>query len=263
MANIKLRRFNPQWMEDRRTNPSQGPPSIVIIGSKRTGKTTLIQDIMYFFRKIPAGCIVTGSMSSAEKFSKFFPPSCIFDNVDDQFLARVQSIVEGQEKLRKKRTKQDYSCFILFDDCGFDEKFSKKEIIRKLFMNGRHVKVLIIMAIQYCKSIPPTLRSNIDYIFVMKQTFPEQMKKLHETVTGMIEEIKDFRALMKKYTSNFGCLVIDNTSTSTDVLDMVYHYRASFPPRKFKVGSKELWECHTKYYIGDANDSDSVGSVKS
>ena len=251
MSAMKLRKFNPQWMEDRRLNPSQGPPSIVIIGSKRTGKTTLIQDIMYFFRHIPAGCIVTGSMSSAEKFGQFFPPSCIFDKVDDALLQRIENIVNGQEKLRKQKVKHDYSCFILFDDCGFDEKFAKKEIMRKLFMNGRHVNVLIIMAIQYCKSIPPSLRSNIDYVFIMKETFSEQMKKLHQTVAGMIDDYKEFRELMKKYTHNFGCLVVDNTSMSTEIVDMLYHYRANFPTRNFKVGSKELWSCHKKYYIGD------------
>jgi chromosomal replication initiation ATPase DnaA len=64
-------------MENRRVDPDKGPPTIVIIGGRGTGKTYLVRDIMYYFRRIPAGMIITGSEASSEAFSEFFPKSLI------------------------------------------------------------------------------------------------------------------------------------------------------------------------------------------
>ncbi len=105
-------------MEKRRTDPNKGPPTIVIIGGRGTGKTYLVRDLMYYFRRIPAGMIITGSEASSEAFSEFFPKSFIFDDID---LERIENIVANQRKLRKKKTEGDYSSLLLFDDCGFDK----------------------------------------------------------------------------------------------------------------------------------------------
>jgi len=39
MEELKLKRFNPKVIEQKRIDPKQGPPTILLIGSKRTGKT--------------------------------------------------------------------------------------------------------------------------------------------------------------------------------------------------------------------------------
>ena len=112
MISLNLKRFNPKSMEKRRINPDQGPPTILILGSRGTGKTYLINDLMYYFRKIPAGMIFTGSEASAEKFSTFFPKSFIFDEIS---VEQIENVVKNQRKLRKKQVEGDYSSLLLFD----------------------------------------------------------------------------------------------------------------------------------------------------
>ncbi len=281
---IKLKRFNPKKMESQRTNPNKGPPTILLVGSKRTGKTTLIRDLMYYFRRIPAGVIMTGSLTSANTFSEFFPGSCIFNHIDDAMEKRLESIIKRQNKLVKKelRDKQkfyklqqtkpkskrlpyqhtDYSSFMLFDDCGYDTKFAKKQTISQLFMNGRHYKILLIMAIQYCKSVPPALRMNADYIFVMKEKSLKERKKLHEEWFGMLTN-KEFTRIMDVCTDDYGCLVLDNTVSSNKIEDQVFFYKAKYPPKKYKVGTKELWEFHRRTYKSDDDsDEDNSGSKR-
>lgn len=255
MKKIDLKKFNPKWMEKRRVDPNQGPPSILLIGSKRTGKTYLIGDIMYYFRRIPAGMIITGSEASAEKFAEFFPKSFIFDEIDDPLIERMESIVKTQRKLRKKETKGDYSSLLLFDDCGYDKKVVNKKVIKGIFMNGRNWKILLIMAVQYSKSVPPDLRDNTDYIFILREPSIAARKKLWQEYVGQIK-FDVFNEIMDVCTENYGCIVIDKTTQSNKLEDNIFWYRARHPPRKFKVGSKGLWKFHHKHYKSD-DDSDS------
>jgi hypothetical protein len=53
---------------------------------------------------------------------------------------------------------------------------------------------------------------------------------------------------MDVVTDNFGCLVLDNTSRSNKIEDCIFWYKAKYPIRECKVGSKELWEYHKKNY---------------
>lgn len=245
MYNLNLRKFQPKEMERRRVNPDQGPPTILIIGSRGTGKTFLLNDLMYYFRRIPAGMIMTGSEASAEQFSKFFPKSFIFDEVD---IAKIENVVINQRKLRRKNTKGDYSSLLLFDDCGYDKATTRKKIIKGVFMNGRNWKVLLIMTIQYCKDIPPDLRSNADYIFILREPVIETRKKIWKEYAGIIPTFDAFSAAMNVCTEDRGALVIDKTTTSNKIEDNIFWYRARNPPRDFKVGSPELWKFHKDNY---------------
>ena len=166
MQSLKLKKFNPRCIEKRRLDPNGGPPTIIIIGPRGTGKTYLIKDLMYYVRKIPAGMMITGSEASAETFSNFFPKSFIYDEVD---INRIENIAKTQTKLRKKKTEGDYSSLLLFDDCGYDKKITREKIIKKIFCNGRHLKILLLMTVQYCIDIPPDLRSNADFVFMAQR----------------------------------------------------------------------------------------------
>jgi hypothetical protein len=262
MININLKKFDPKCMENRRVDPNQGPPSILLIGSKRTGKTYLIADLMYYFRKIPAGMIFTGSEASSEKFSEFFPKSFIFDKVDDASVERMEKVVATQRKLRKKKTQGDYSSLLLFDDCGYDKKIVNKEIIKGIFMNGRNWKILLMMAVQYCKSVPPDLRANTDYVFILREPFIENRKKIWREYAGIIPKFEVFCQIMDICTENYGCLVIDKTTTSNKIEDNVFWYRAKNPSKSFKVGGNQLWDYYKKNYKSDEGSDEESSSKK-
>jgi len=251
---LKLKVFDPKVIEEKRMNPKQGPATILLVGSKRTGKSTLIEALMRIFRRIPKGMIITGSQSSAERFSKFFPKSCIYDCLDDRLVQQIGSVIKKQEKLNKSKVRGDYSSLLLFDDCGYDQKFSRSQILKKLFMNGRHYKILIIMAIQYARSIPPDLRNNADYVFILRDPSIDGRKKLHKDYAGIIHDFKMFCKIMDKCTSDYGCLVIDKTTSSNEIEDNIFYYKAKLSNKPFKVGSKQLWDFHNKYYRSDDED---------
>jgi len=259
-STYSLKKFDPMIIENKRLDPNQGPPSIILLGSKRTGKTYLIRDLMSYLCKIPQGIIITGSEGSSEVFSTFFPKSCIFDSVDQNMLNRFKRIIKTQRKLRAKKSKEDYSCFILFDDCGYDNKTLKETVMNQLFMNGRHYKILIIMAVQYCRTIPPPMRQNADYVFIMRTPSYVERKKIWEDFGASIPDINTFNCIMDKCTENYGCVMLDKTTISNKIERNVFWYRAQNPPPKpFKVGSEQLWYIHNNFY---ASETESLSSLE-
>lgn len=252
MQRLSLRKFNPRQIEEQRKDPNQGPPTILIIGSRRTGKTYLIEDLMYYFRKIPTGMIMTGSEASAESFSNFFPKSFIYDEVD---IGRIEKVVELQTKLRKKKTDGDYSSLLIFDDCGYDRSIANKKVVRKIFCNGRHLKILFFMTLQYCKDVPPTLRTNADYVFILRDPSLENRKKLWKDYASFIKDFDTFNDIMDECTDDRGILVLNKTTISNDIKDCAFWYKARFPLKKFRVGSDSLWKFHEENYVSEP-DSD-------
>jgi hypothetical protein len=253
MQSLKLQKFDAKSMERRRVHPKQGPPTIVIIGSRGTGKTHLVKELMYNFRKVPAGMMITGSESSAETFSEFFPKSFIYDDVD---IERIERVAANQTKLRKKKTDGDYSSLLLFDDCGYDKSIANQKIIRKIFCNGRHLKILLIMTVQYCKDIPPALRSNADYVFIFQENAQENRRKLWKEYASIIPTFAMFNDVMNICTDNRGILVIDNTSISNNIVDNVFWFRCKETLKKFKVGSSSLWKFHDDNYKSEESEEE-------
>jgi len=198
--------------------------------------------------------IITGSESSAEDFSKFFPKLCIFTKLDKSMNERLESIIKQQQKYRKEKkiAPKDFSTLLLMDDCGYDKKFfANNPTVSKIFMNGRHYNMLNIISLQYCKSIPPELRLNADYIFIMREPCIKERKKLHDEFGGIVPSFSAFSKIMDRCTDNYRCLVIDKTTSSNNIEDNVFFYKAHYPMKTFKAGCKDLWDCHKKYYNSD------------
>lgn len=242
---LNLCKFNPRKLEKLRNDPQQGESTILFVGSKRAGKTTMILDIMRYLRKIPQGIIVTGSLSSAEQFKKHFPDSFIFTEINDRLIMTLENIVLTQEE--KRENKQPLSgFFILFDDCGYDKTLSKQEVIRKMFMNGRHYRLQILYSIQDTKSVPPGIRKNSDFIFIHRENGVKERKKLLDEFVSIVPDMKVFNKIMDSCTSNYKCIVVDRTVVeSNEISDNIFWYQAKWPLKeKWKLGSKEFWNFH-------------------
>ncbi len=59
----------------------------------------------------------------------------------------------------------------------------------------------------------------------------------------MFPTFEIFAQVMDQCTENFECLVIDNTTKSNKIEDMVFWYKADDHP-PFKIGAPSFWEYH-------------------
>ena len=114
-------------------------------------------------------------------------------------------------------------------------------------MNGRHYKILFILTMQFALGIPPNLRTNIDYVFILRENYVSNRKRLYEHYAGMFPTFDMFCQVMDQCTENFECLVIDNNSQSNKIEDQVFWYKSPIHG-DFKCGAKEFWEYSDKNY---------------
>jgi hypothetical protein len=108
-------------------------------------------------------------------------------------------------------------------------------------MNGRHWKVMLINTMQYPLGIPPNLRTNIDYVFILREPYIANRKRIYENYAGMFPTFESFCQVMDQCTENYECLVICNNSPSNKLNDQVAWYKANSNTPPFKMCAEEFW----------------------
>jgi hypothetical protein len=140
-----------------------------------------------------------------------------------------------------KKSTIDPRAFVILDDCLFDDRWTRDKMMRLLFMNGRHWKIMLIITMQYPLGIPPTLRTNIDYVFILREPYIANRRRIYENYAGMFPTFESFCQVMDQCTENFECLVINNNVKSNKLQDQIFWYKAE-SHKDFKLGSREFWE---------------------
>ena len=136
---------------------------------------------------------------------------------------------------------------MLLDDCMFDNKWTRDRDMRCVFMNGRHYRIFFMLTIQYCMDLPPSLRGQCDYIFVLRENILENKQKLYKHFFGIFPDFETFNQVLIQCTENYECLVLNVRSTSNKIEDVVFWYKAKVG-RKFKIGGAALWQHHKIHY---------------
>lgn len=222
-------------------------PVIVLIGRRDTGKSYLVRDLLYYHQDIPIGTVISGTEAGNGFFSAHVPKLFIHDEYNS---AIIENILKRQKTVLKqikremeayKRTNIDARAFVILDDCLYDNKWTKDKLMRLLFMNGRHWKIMLVITMQYPLGIPPNLRTNIDYVFILREPYIANRRRIWENYAGMFPTFESFCQVMDQCTEHFECLVINNNAKSNKLNDQIFWYKAQ-NHSNFKLGSKEFWE---------------------
>lgn len=247
---FKIHKFNPKIINEKRK--TYGPATIAFIGSRGTGKTTLVADILYHIRDVPCGLVISGTEDGNGFYSKHVPDLFIHTDFDPevlkQLVSRQKMLLHKLKDKESSEEKVQMDSFLLLDDLAFDSSsWTKDRTVRSIFMNGRWYRIFCLLTTQNPMDIPPSLRMNIDFVFVLKENIVAQQKKLYDHYFGMFDNFNTFRQVITQCTENYECLVLDKTSKSNKIEDCVFWYKAT-PNRSFKIGSKDLWTYHNNHY---------------
>ena len=140
------------------------------------------------------------------------------------------------------------------DDLLYEsKKWKKSEEIAYIFMNSRNDRILYFLSMQDALGIGNDLRTNIDYIFILRDNFKSNRRRLYEHYAGMFPSFDTFNSVMDQRTENYECLVIDNQAKSNKIEDQVFWYKAK-ERKNFTVGSKKYWKKHYENYDPDHDD---------
>jgi len=227
--------------------------TIAMIAKRASGKSYLTKEILFHMRDIPT----TVAISKTEKLNKFYtdfiPELYIYDEYNSGILDRIyqrqeQLELDNARRLQEGKRIKDPRLMLIMDDCMSSKgTWVKEQQISELFFNGRHYKMSFILTMQFSLGIPPEMRSNFDFIFLLAEDFINNRKRLYEHYAGMFPDFNTFQQVFLDLTENYGCMVINNRVHSKNITEKVFWYRAKEPP-KFTMGSKKYRKYHEKKY---------------
>lgn len=259
---LELKKFDMRWITFK-PDEAKGPV-IVLIGRRDTGKTFLVRDLLYHHQDVPIGTVISGTEAGNGFYAAHVPKLFIHHDYNsvliDNILRRQKMVLKQVERENEanagtsKKCSIDPRTFVIMDDCLYDQGWTKDKLMRVLFMNGRHWKVLLIITMQYPLGIPPTLRTNIDYVFILREPYLTNRKRIWENYASMFPTLEAFSAVMDQTTENFECLVISNNARVNKLQEQVFWYKAE-PRPNFKLGSPEFWAISKEMASDDEDEA--------
>ena len=237
---IRIKEFDLNSMPPYSVNDDKNGIKIVVIGKPGTGKSTIIQDIVASKSHIAAVAqIFSGTEDSNHYYSEKFPPCCIFNKLDMDAIKNF----EIRQKIAKKYLPNPWAIQII-DDCTDNPSILRDPIFQAYYKNGRHWSMIHILSLQYSLDILPSIRTNIDYTFILRETNQRNRKALFENYAGSIANFQLFQDIMDDITEDYTALVINNRVQSNKIEDTVFYYKAKpdrLPPT-WKFGHPTAWE---------------------
>ena len=254
MANLNLKKFD-------MASISKGA-IVVMVGRRGQGKSYLVKDLLYYKRDIPIGTVVSASEGSNRFYGDMMPSLFIHEEYSPEI---ISNLVKRQKLVTRKMKQQiamygksniDPYAFLIMDDMMYDApRWIKDVSIKDIFMNGRHFNLMFLVTMQFSLGLPPSFRANCDIIFVLRETYVSNRRRLYEHYAGMFPTFEIFCQVMNQCTENYECLVINNTVRSNKLEDCVFWYKATDHP-PFKLGAPEFWQYHSQNYADGGGDDE-------
>ena len=211
----------------------------LILGSRNTGKSVLLKDLLYRTQK-DADLVMgmTQTMSTGKMFRCLMPPHLVYTDgysyeKADEFLKLSSDMAAA--------SKERHTCLVM-DDVVFDNKILKSKTQQNLHLNGRHYHTSIFNTSQFSMLVPTTIRANCDYIIALKETVRANRRRLFEHYFGIFDTFGDFERVFNECTKNFGAMVLDRTQSTGRVEDLIKYYRAQPGTPSFRLGKKIFWD---------------------
>lgn len=188
-----------QYFEVELPEKKTGGCSFALLGSTRSGKTTLLKHIIHEYFEKHIKVLMSASIHAS-----------VYDEIKDcikspMYSARV--VKEGYEINRK--TDNHYDMLFILDDI-VDKKFDKELV--KLLAVYRNSNLSTIISLQSPVMLNTSVRSNINFVILMKMNNDEAIEKvirmyLMSYLEGkMSEKVR----LYKKLTESHFFFVINN-----------------------------------------------------
>jgi hypothetical protein len=248
-AQLNLRKYNIREKLKFDKTQRHGP-IVILVGRRNTGKSFCLRDICWHFHKdVNKILVMSGTEDCSPFFADFVPPQCIKQKyipdlatrvVNEQYI-KCKDYNERLDRRDPRVATEDCRIMWILDDCMYDDKWARTELMRYIFTCGRHLKIFLIVTMQYPLGIPPALRGNVDAIFLMNDRGSNMSKMYEQYASGVFDNYNEFKMVFTQVTQDHNVLVIDQNTNSNRLQDLVYYYKAQ-DRGEFKMGSAEDWK---------------------
>jgi uridine kinase len=178
-------------------------PVVVIYGKRSCGKTTLINNII--------DCKNMRNNFTVFNYKHGEYTDAREEYNDDQYLQYDKKINEIIKNKNNYKNRDNY--WVILDNMELNLEKIKTQPFKLIFMNGRCLKLGLFITFQYPLILPPSYRTNIDYVFVFKHS--ANIRIIWDMYFKMIEDYNEFLQIVEDAGT---CLILDNTT------NMIFKY---------------------------------------
>lgn len=224
----------------------------LLLGKRNTGKTTWCRFINQHIDASRTGIVVliTQNERLKENWSQHIPKLFIFQPEDANIMSTISRCMNNAIKSCENRGISSHDnrlklTFIL-DDVGSESSVMNNIGLKKLASNGRHVNVTVFILAQFLYQVPPKVRSQFEYIFMLASISQKNNKTVNHEFAAHIEHNK-FCRILQRSTENHGVLVINTTSSNAD--DSLYFAHIDqYPIKTVRLGCWIQWAMNHLLY---------------
>lgn len=220
--------------------------SAVIVGASRSGKTTLIKDMLYHAHvthQIPQIKVYSKTEKYNKNFENIVPAAAIEglmtkERVED-FVNQTQAEVEKAVLTNPKRLAAGYyDRLLLSDDAIAGNNVLNSNVFEEVFLHGRHFRITPWIASQQANKIPRFARTNAAYAFLFFTGSESDQEFLFKNLVTHVRPFSLFRELMETYCQDYTCLVFHRECKLNKMENAVFYYKARAPPDDFQFGNR-------------------------
>ena len=138
--------------------------TIIAYGPRRSGKSIFIEHVMMHMRHYFSDVIVCTLTKDSGEYFQHIPYANVLVGFDGDLIAKV---LEYQAAKKRAQTRGEdtgnYNLLIVVDDC-MAQGLRYETVLNRLFYNGRHSNVTVIVAVQDVRGIAPSATINADVV---------------------------------------------------------------------------------------------------
>jgi hypothetical protein len=170
--------------------------------------------------------IVISPTSFTQEWSSIVGPDNVLSVFDPE---QVGHLMDRQGELREDGVNNPG--LLILDDCLGAANF-QSDLFTRIASAGRHYRVSVWVACQHYSKMPPVVRTNSDYLFILGVQNDKVVKALWDEFGGLgFDDWKAFRSHAAAAVKDFGSLVLD----THDAKHPVRCVRAPSKPAEFQL----------------------------
>lgn len=243
---LRVRKFDPSTIKNHRI--------ILVVGKRGSGKSVLLEDLLYNLRDRFDYCMaMCPTLESANMLRSCMPDCCVYNRFSQ---AKLDLFVQTAREVTTK--KKERSFLLVLDDVFYDKSVCRSQAMRYLFLNGRHAHCHVICLVQYMIDLPPDLRSNVDYVFSMRESVLANRIKLYKMFFGVFGSFEDFAAVFERCTQNYECIALDNTLPSSTAAECIFWYKAQLGLPDFRLARPVYYDLTARYKRAEGSQGPSA-----
>ena len=201
----------------------------LILGCRKTGKTTLVKDILYHNQDHDVNIVITNDEIQSEPYGTIIPPIHTYTSLNDEL---IENIVKRQKELVKMNKPTYRAPFLILDNCFVEDKSINSKNMEYLFQNTKNQEMIVVITMQYLMKLNKS--ELVDYVFILNETSDDNLKRIFDTFGSLFSTFEEFCETVKSYTNDYSCVVIDRRNGG------VFFYKGEIH-EPFKVGAQEFW----------------------